>query len=113
VSHTGEGAVNVFDYCTISALKREGYTFDSLVNTIASLYTINSKDLLSKEGHKSHVEARDILCHVAVHDLGMSVTDLARRFNMAPSSISYAVMRGKKIAEEKHVVVVPKKIFNN
>ncbi|OPY65887.1 MAG: hypothetical protein A4E62_02594 [Syntrophorhabdus sp. PtaU1.Bin002] len=41
-------------------------------------------------------------------DILLSVADLARRFRMAPSSIGYAVMRGKKIAEEKGI-----KQYNN
>jgi DNA-binding transcriptional LysR family regulator len=47
------------------------------------------------------VEARSLFCWIAVHDLNASVTDLARMLGMAPSAISYAVRRGKMIAEEK------------
>lgn len=95
------------------ALKRDGHTLDSLAKRISSLYGLAPHDILSKGRQKMNVEARDILCHLAVHDLGLSVTDLARRFRMAPSSISYAVMRGKKIVEEKGIAGLEKEILNN
>ena len=100
------------------ALQHAGYTLNLLANRIASLYNVNPDDILSKGRRKIHVEARDVLCHVAVHDLGITVTDLARRCHMSPSSITYAVMRGKKIAETKNIAIdghghVEKGILNN
>ncbi len=91
------------------AMKQKGYTLDILAERIAAFYSVNPEDILTKGQRKVYVEARDVLCHIAVHDLGISVTDLARRFHMASSSISYAVLRGKKIAEEKNITLMEKK----
>ena len=46
------------------------------------------------------VKARSLLCYVAVNDLGLSVTDLARRFCLTEPAVSYAVRRGREIAKE-------------
>jgi hypothetical protein len=57
--------------------------------------------MLSRGRRKTTVEARSVFCHIVVRDLDTTVTELARLVGMTPSAISYAVMRGKKIAEEK------------
>jgi hypothetical protein len=62
---------------------------------------ISRSDVLSKGRETIRVEARSLFCYLAAHDLGNSVTDLTRLLGMAPSSVSYAVTRGKRIAEEK------------
>lgn len=62
--------------------------------------------MLSKGRRKTTVEARSLFCHIAVHDLNVTVTDVARLVGMAPSAISYAVMRVKKIAEEKGLQIM-------
>ncbi|MBW2065653.1 MAG: transposase, partial [Deltaproteobacteria bacterium] len=49
---------------------------------------------------KDRVRARDLLCYWAVVELGMSMVDLARRFDITPGAVSYAVVRGEKIAKE-------------
>ncbi|MHB8111127.1 MAG: transposase, partial [Syntrophorhabdaceae bacterium] len=60
-------------------------------------------DILSRGRHAPKVEARSLFCYVASHDLGESVTDIARLIGMTPSAITYAVERGKYIAQEKHL----------
>ena len=34
-------------------------------------------------------------------ELGMSMVDLARKFDMTPAAVSYAVQRGEKMAKER------------
>jgi transcriptional regulator CtsR len=36
-----------------------------------------------------------------VIELGMPMVDLARKFNITPSAVSYAVQRGEKMAKEQ------------
>ena len=64
---------------------------------------MNIDDVLSKGRQALRVEARSLLCYIAVRDLKRSVTDLARLLGMTPSAISYAVARGKGIAEAKSI----------
>jgi putative transposase len=84
-------------------LKSRGYTLTTVADRIAGLYHMNRDDLLSKGRQALRVEARSLLCYLAVRDLKRSVTDLARVLGMTPSAISYAVARGKRIADEKRL----------
>lgn len=93
-------------------MKNKGYTLDSIAEHIAALYGIQRTDILSKGRQKTTVEARSLFCFLASHYLGTSITDLARITSMAPSAISYAVIRGKKIAEEKELPFL-KELLNN
>jgi chromosomal replication initiation ATPase DnaA len=68
---------------------------------VAKLYQIDPEVILSKGRQKKQVEARDLFCYVAVHELRAPVTDLARLIGMTPTAISYATMRGKVIADRK------------
>ena len=49
---------------------------------------------------KDRVRARDLLSYWAAIELGVPMVDLARRFDMTPSAVSYALQRGEKIAKE-------------
>jgi hypothetical protein len=55
---------------------------------------------LSSMPRQARLDAVGIL---AVRDLKLSVTHLARVLGMTPSAISYAVTRGKGIADEKGI----------
>jgi len=82
-------------------MKSKGYTLDTIVEHIAALYGIQKTDILSKGRQKITVAARSLFCFLASRYLGTTITELARLTGMAPSAISYAVIRGKKTAEEK------------
>lgn len=84
-----------------TAVKGKGCTLETIAEQVAGMYGITGEDILSRGREALRVEARSLFCHVAVHDLRVSVTDLARFLNMAASSVSYSVRRGKRIAEDK------------
>ncbi len=83
-------------------LKNRGYTVDRIAGIAAVFYGIKKDDILSRGRHSPKAEARSLFCYIASQELGTSVTDLARLTGMTPSAISYAVARGRKIAEEKN-----------
>ncbi|MHB8111122.1 MAG: transposase [Syntrophorhabdaceae bacterium] len=93
-------AENAYDRKFI--IKNKGYTLDSVADIIAAMYDIPTNDILSRGRHAPKVEARSLFCYIASHDLATSVTDIARLIGMTPSAITYAVERGKYIAQEKH-----------
>jgi hypothetical protein len=68
---------------------------------IPGLYGLDRSDVLSKGRQAQRGEARSLFCCVCVRQLKTPVVDLARLLGMAPSTVSYAVTRGKRIAEEK------------
>jgi len=51
-------------------------------------------------GKQPHcVKARSVLAYWAVHELGMSVTDVGLKLGLSQSATSRAVQRGRGIAE--------------
>ncbi len=88
------------NYDQRTLLKNQGYTAEKIADHIASLYDLERGDILSKGRQAQRVKARSLFCYIAVQKIKASVTDLARLLGMAPSAISYAVTRGKSIAEE-------------
>jgi len=83
-------------------VRSSGHTLDTLADMIAVAYGISRKDVLSKGREAPRVEARSLFCHIASHDLGVPVTDLARLRGMTPSAVTDAVRRGGKTAGEKN-----------
>jgi putative transposase len=87
-------------------LRRRGYTLERLAEKVSRLHGLNSKDVLTRGRQTRLVEARSLLCYFAVHALGIPAVEPAKRFTMTPSAISYAVVRGKEIAERNHYEVL-------
>jgi len=50
-------------------------------------------EIFSKGRQDRKVKARSLLCYWAVRELGMSLRDLARKFEMSAAGIGYAVER--------------------
>jgi hypothetical protein len=45
--------------------------------------------------------AQGFMCYWAVAELGMSMVDLARKLDMTPAAVSYAVQRGEKMVKKR------------
>ena len=84
-------------------LKSRGWNLTAIADRVAALYGINTEDILSKGRQALRVEARSLLCYIAVRDLKLTVTGLARVLGMTPSAISYAAARGRTIADQKKI----------
>lgn len=82
------------------AAKNKGYTLEKIAALIGERFNINGGDIVMKGKYPTQVQARSLFCYMANRDLGISVTEIARFLGMTPSAVTYAVKRGKKIAEE-------------
>jgi len=61
-----------------------------------------SKDYITGRGRqKDLVRARDLLFYWTVVELGMPMVDLARKFDITPAAVSYAVQREEKVTKER------------
>jgi len=81
-------------------LRSRGYDLDKIAKRVAAVYDVDPKYIFKKGRQRDRVEARDLLCYWAAHELGISQTDLARRLGITVSGIGYAVKRGEVIARE-------------
>ncbi len=81
-------------------LKRLGYDVDRIAKRVQGIYGIHPDEFLSKGNQQRKVTARSLFCFWAVRELGISLRDLARRFEMSPSAVGYSIERGEAIARE-------------
>jgi len=82
-------------------LKSLGYDFEKVVERISILFQVEKDYITGRGRQKDRVQARDLLCYWTVVELGMSMVDLARKFDITPAAVSYAVQRGEKMAKER------------
>jgi putative transposase len=82
-------------------LKTLGYDFETVVERVSRVLHMENEYITRRGRHKERVLARDLLCYWTVVELGMSMVDVARKCDMTPSAVSYAVQRGEKTAKER------------
>jgi hypothetical protein len=59
------------------------------------------KDVIYSKGRRGiQVAARSLLCYWDVRELDLAATELAKRVTMTQRAVSYAVIRGGRIAKE-------------
>jgi REP-associated tyrosine transposase len=63
---------------------------------------VPSDAVFSRGRQDQKVRARSLFCYWAVRELGMSLTDLAREFELSVSRVGYAVEKGGRIAGENN-----------
>ncbi len=69
---------------------------------------VEPKDVLAPGKYAQSVKARSLLCYWATRELGMTTVELARRLNLAQPTVSQAVIRGQKIAEDQGLSLIEK-----
>ena len=87
-------------------LKALGYDLSSVAQRVADIYEMELQEINSKGRQDRKVKARSLLCYWAVRELGMSLRDLARKFEMSAAGIGYAVERGESIARENQYQLI-------
>jgi len=83
-------------------LKALGYDLKRIAQRVADIYEMELDEVFSKGRQDQKVKARSLLCYWAVRELGVSLTDLAREFELSVSGVGYAVERGERIACENN-----------
>jgi putative transposase len=89
-------------------LEADGYGFDWLVGRVARQLELEPKDVLAPGKYAQSVKARSLLCYWGTRELGMTTVDLAKRLNLAQPTVSQAVIRGQKIAEDLGASLIDK-----
>jgi putative transposase len=67
---------------------------------VSEIYGIDPGDVFPRGKQRKKVEARSLFCHWAVNELGVSLTELARRTGYSVQAVGYSVQRGEGIAKE-------------
>lgn len=90
-------------------LKSKGYDLERIALRVGEIFGVDARYVLSKGGERRRVQARSLLCFWAVRELGMSVTELARKFEQRPSTVTYACRRGEQMAIKQSYQLVSNK----
>lgn len=81
-------------------IKAQGYDFNGLVNRVAQLLDMQTKDVLASGKHPPTVKARSLLCYWATRELGITTIELSQKLRLSQPTISVSAKRGEKIAAE-------------
>ncbi len=87
-------------------LKRLGYDLDRIASRVAEIYKIEVNDIFLKGKQQKRVKAGSLFCYWAVRELGISLTELAKRLGISVAGIGYSVERGEIIARENHYQLI-------
>lgn len=82
-------------------LKSLGYDFEKVVYRVCELFQMEKDYITGKGRQKDRVWAKNLLCYWTVIELGMPMVDLARKFDITPAAVNYAVQRGEKMSKER------------
>jgi putative transposase len=77
---------------------QKGLDLDRLAQVVARLLGVNVSQVWEKGQKSQAVQARSLLCHWAIHELGMTATSLGKRLDLTQSGATRAAQRGEKIA---------------
>jgi len=83
-----------------SELRKRGYNLEKIAKRAGEIYRLDVQEVLARGRQQQRVNARSLFCFWAVHELGVALTDLARRLRMSPAGVGDAVQRGTAIANE-------------
>jgi len=81
-------------------LRGLGYDFETVVEKVSLILQLEKDYLIGKGRQKDRVSGKDLICYWSVVEWGVSKGDLARKLELTPSAVGYAVQRGEKMAKE-------------
>jgi REP element-mobilizing transposase RayT len=81
-----------------TASRRRQHALERIAERAAEIYQMSAEEILRPSRQRQRVQARSLFCFWAVQELGVSLTELARRLGMSPPAICCAVQRGEAIA---------------
>jgi len=90
-------------------LKSKGYNLDDVVNRVAETLNVEPQVVWASGKHRKTVEARSLMCYWAVRELGLNMSEIARKLNLSVMAVSKSVTRGAEIAAQKKLFLVEEK----
>ncbi len=87
-------------------LRTQGYDLERLTSRVGEVLRIEPRRIWGPGRYADVVAARSLLSYWAVRELGMSATELARRFGMTQPAVSISVKRGENLANAKGLTLL-------
>jgi putative transposase len=88
------------------ALRSRGFDLARVASRVSAVLGVMPEEVWAKGKYRRIVEARSLLCYWAVRELGISMSSLARKLGISIPSVSESVTRGRRIAEENHLLLL-------
>ena len=88
------------------ALRARGVNLAFIASRVSQVLSVKPEEVWAEGKHRRTVEARSLLCHWAVRELGLPMSSLARKLGISSPAVSGAVARGRRIAETKEFVLI-------
>jgi REP element-mobilizing transposase RayT len=95
-----------------SKIRALGYDFDWLMNRVLGLFGLTFKQFLIGGKQRRTVAARSVLCYWGTRELGMSAVEISKKLNIASSTASESVARGRQIVEEQRLKLLDEDLNN-
>lgn len=83
------------------ALRARGVDLDRVTSRVSEVLDVEPEEVWAEGKVRRIVEARSLLCYWAARELGIPMSELARKLGISPPSVSESVARGRRIAEAK------------
>jgi REP element-mobilizing transposase RayT len=87
-------------------LQTRGFGLEQVAERVAQVLDIPIEIVWEKSRRPQVAVARSLLCYWASKELGISMTNLAKRLNLTQPAISIAARRGEKIAVENQYMLI-------
>ena len=81
-------------------LRSSGVDFNSIANRVAELYQLEPESLLIPRRHGRYAEARALLCHWSISELGMTGKELSEILAVSTAAVSKLLAKGRKLADK-------------
>ncbi len=88
------------------ALRSGGFDLGSVAARVSEVLGVKPEEVWAEGKYRRIVGARSLLCYWAVRELGLPMSSLARKLGISIPSVSESVTRGRKIAEEKNLLLL-------
>lgn len=86
-------------------LKESGIGFDQVLNTVSKWLSLQPQDLIGPSKERTTVKGRILVCYWAAQELGISMTEIARKLGIAVPTVSVAVKKGRKIVDDEGLLL--------
>ena len=88
------------------AYKAKGISLEHLQQSVTTLIGIDPEELVGASKVRKVTRGRAIFCYLAVREMGISMTDIAKRLKIALPTVSGAVQKGEKIVKSESLNIV-------
>ncbi len=76
-------------------IRAQGLTFESILDRVKELTSVDPELILSKDRRRKTVRARSLACCLAAEELGLTQPEIGLKLVMTQAAVSIAIRRGK------------------